>query len=173
MNKTKILLFAPIFVLLGWVLSVQSMISSGIKMELPVRGYDPRDILAGHYLSVEVDFDGFPSECQVKDDDNKSLRWKRRDAFFCASSGRIVLERTGGCDTFIKGHCWYNRFHSNISRFYVPEKMSRPLEKAVRNKENTPMLRVSIAEDGKAYPLDLILQGMPFKEWLKLHPERK
>ena len=87
MLKTKILLFLPIFVLLAWTLSVQSMIARGTKLDLPVRGYDPRDILAGHYLSVAVDYSSFPSECKTED---KEMRWKKRDAFFCASSGRIV-----------------------------------------------------------------------------------
>ncbi|MBR1778652.1 MAG: GDYXXLXY domain-containing protein [Alphaproteobacteria bacterium] len=168
MNKAKILLFLPVFVLLGWVISVQAMISEGTKMELPIRGYDPRDILAGHYLSVEVNFDDYPSECAVKEDQNKSLRWQKRDAFFCSSSGRIVLERTADCGAFIKGYCQYNRFHSNISRFYVPERASLVLERAVRNRDNDPMLLLSVAKNGQAYPLDLILQGKPFKEWLEL-----
>ena len=66
MNKTKALLFIPVFILLGWVFVIQFDISSGVKMDLPIRGYDPRDILAGHYLSVEVDFDAFAQECKVE-----------------------------------------------------------------------------------------------------------
>ncbi|MBR1946367.1 MAG: GDYXXLXY domain-containing protein [Alphaproteobacteria bacterium] len=165
MLKTKILLFLPVFILLGWTLSVQSMISQGTKIDLPVRGYDPRDILAGHYLSVAVDYDSFPSECKTED---KELRWKKREAFFCASSGRIVLERRADCRAFINGYCWYDHFYDNVSRFYVPEETAGQLEKAVRKKENNPVLRLSVTPDGKAFPIELILQGMPYKEWLKL-----
>lgn len=181
LNKTKILLFVPVFILLGWTLSVQSMISQGEKMDLPVRGYDPRDILAGRYLSVSVDYDGFPSECKV--DENKEsggrlraadkkrreLLWKKRDAFFCPDSGRIVLERPEECRSFIKGYCYDNRFYDGISRFYVSEKKAGILEKAVRDKSKKPMLRVSVTPDGRAYPLDLLLEEIPYKEWLKGH----
>ena len=168
MNKTKILLFIPVFILLVWVVSVQSMISSGVKMEMPVRGYDPRDILAGHYLSVEVDFDAFSSACKVEGKENRNLRWERRKAFFCAGLYEVALsEKPLNCGAFIEGYCQNNRFHGNISRFYIPEKSARILEKAVGNQENKPMLRISVTENGKAYPLDLILQGMPFKEWLR------
>ena len=169
MNKTKILFFIPVFILLGWVLFLQSMVSSGVKIELPIRGYDPRDILAGHYLSVEVDFDAFAQECKVEGKENARLRWKKRDAFFCVPLSKVFLEKPSNCGAFIKGYCQNNDFHGNISRFYIPEKSSRVLERAVLNQENNPMLSVSVAKDGKAYPLDLILQGMPFKEWLKFN----
>ena len=166
MLKTKILLFLPIFVLLAWTLSVQSMIARGTKLDLPVRGYDPRDILAGHYLSVAVDYSSFPSECKTED---KEMRWKKRDAFFCASSGRIVLEKQTDCGAFIKGYCWYDRFNDNVSRFYVPEEVAGRLEKEIRKKENNPMLRLSLTPDGRAFPVEFILQGMPYKEWLEKH----
>ena len=177
-NKTKVLLFIPIFILLGWTLSVQSMISQGEKLDLPVRGYDPRDILAGHYLSVSVDYDAFPSECKVEDKkENGLLRvreslWKKKDAFFCPDSGKIVLDRPAGCRSFIKGYCYYNRFHDNISRFYVSEKKAGILEKAVRDKSKEPVLRVSVTQDGRAFPLDLLLEGIPYKEWLKTHSHK-
>lgn len=169
MNKTKALLFIPVFILLGWVFVIQFDISSGVKMDLPIRGYDPRDILAGHYLSVEVDFDAFAQECKVEGKENAKLRWKRRDAFFCAPLLKVFLEKPLNCGAFIEGYCQNNAFHGNINRFYIPEKSSRILERAVLNQENNPMLRISVTENGKAYPLDLILQGLPFKEWLRLN----
>ena len=164
MNKTKILLFIPVFALLGWTLSVQAMISGGTKLDLPVRGYDPRDILAGHYLAIEVDYDAFPSECKTDENAKGKERWKKKDAFFCADAGRIGLGMSEECPLFIKGYCLYGRFHDGVGRFYVPEKMARALERAVRNKENNPMLRLSVTPDGRAFPVDLILRGKPFKE---------
>ena len=170
MNKTKILLFIPVFVLLGWTLSVQAMISGGTKLDLPVRGYDPRDILAGHYLSVEVDYVAFPSDCKKDKETKGSERvkdreyWQKQDAFFCADEGRVSLGTPENCQVFIKGYCQYGRFHDGVSRFYIPEKMSPALERAVRNKDNNPMLRLSVTPDGRAFPTDLILQGRPFKE---------
>ena len=170
MNKTKILLFLPVFILLGWTLSVHSMIAEGTKLDMPIRGYDPRDFLAGHYLSVTVDYDSFPSECKIDEKSmDKKLRWEKREAFFCAGSGRIVLKKTEDCGTFIKGYCMYNRFNDNVSRFYVSEKKADQLEKAVRNRELNPMLRLSVTRDGRAFPVDLILQNMSYKEWLQLN----
>ncbi len=163
MNKTKLLLFAPIVVLLGWVASLQSAVSSGTQIVMPVAGFDPRDILAGNYLAVRVDYGAFENECNLI----KEKRWLKKDAFFCPNAGKIVLNKPADCVVFIKGYCRYGRFEDNVSRFYIPEKLSRPLEQAVRKAENNPQLRLSVSKDGKAFPRELILDGVPFSEWLK------
>lgn len=80
---------------------------------------------------------------------------------------KIVLNKPADCAVFIKGYCRYGRFDDNVSRFYIPEKLSRPLEQAVREPENNPQLLLSVSRDGRAFPQDLILDGLPFAEWLK------
>ena len=164
MNKTKLLLFIPVVILLGWVISIQTAVSTGTPVVLPVRGFDPRDILAGHYLAVAVDSGAFTSECA---DRQGKQRWEKTEAFFCPDIGKIVLNKPADCAVFIKGYCRYGRFDDNVSRFYIPEKLSRPLEQAVREPENNPQLLLSVSRDGRAFPQDLILDGLPFAEWLK------
>lgn len=164
MNKTKLLLFIPVVILLGWVISIQTAVSTGTPVVLPVRGFDPRDILAGHYLAVAVDYGAFTSECA---DRQGKQRWEKTEAFFCPDIGKIVLNKPADCAVFIKGYCRYGRFDDNVSRFYIPEKLSRPLEQAVRESENNPQLLLSVSRDGRAFPQDLILDGLPFAEWLK------
>ncbi len=164
MNKTKLLLFIPVVILLGWVISIQTAVLTGTPVVLPVRGFDPRDILAGHYLAVAVDYGAFTSECA---DRQGKQRWEKTEAFFCPDIGKIVLNKPADCAVFIKGYCRYGRFDDNVSRFYIPEKLSRPLEQAVREPENNPQLLLSVSRDGRAFPQDLILDGLPFAEWLK------
>lgn len=164
MNKTKLLLFIPVVILLGWVILIQTAVSTGTPIVLPVRGFDPRDILAGHYLAVAVDYGAFTSECA---DRQGKQRWEKTEAFFCPDIGKIVLNKPADCAVFIKGYCRYGRFDDNVSRFYIPEKLSRPLEQAVREPENNPQLLLSVSRDGRAFPQDLILDGLPFAEWLK------
>ena len=171
MTKTRILLFLPVLILLGWMFSVQAKISSGAVLDMPIRGYDPRDILAGHYLSVRVDFDSFESECKIKEKEKRRYHFDR-PAFFCADSKRIVLNRPEqGCEVFIEGSCPYDYFRSDVAtRFYISEKHARVLDRAVRDRGNKPMLRLSVTKDGRAFPVDLILEGIPYKDWLKKKP---
>ncbi len=163
MTKTKILLFFPVLVLLGWVISIQMSLSTGIDVVLPVRGFDPRDILAGRYLAVSVDYDAFASECPVEPE---TQRFQKKEAFFCLNSKKIVLNKTD-CSDFIKGYCRYGRFNDNVSRFYVSEKISYPLETALRNPEIKAELSLRVTKEGKAFPQDLILDGLPFDQWLE------
>ena len=171
MTKTRILLFLPVLVLLGWTLSMQAMLSSGEKLDLPIRGYDPRDILAGHYLAVQVDFDSFPSECKVEEDKERRYRNDNygKEAFFCADAGKIVLEKPQEkCKVFIKGECGYNHFRNDtLTRFYISESSAPVLERAIRDGSNKPVMRLSVTKDGRAFPVDLLLDGVPYKEWLK------
>lgn len=177
MNKAALLLFIPVMILLGWVISVQTAVSTGTQIVMPVQGFDPRDILAGHYLQVSVDYSSFKNECPRREDCQskktrcKSEYWKKTEAFFCPDTGKIVLNKPADCTVFIKGVCHYGLFFDNISRFYIPEKLSRPLEQAVRKPENDPQLLLSVSRDGRAFPRDLILDGLPFSEWLKQHKE--
>ena len=68
MNKAALLLFIPVMILLGWVISVQTAVSTGTQIVMPVQGFDPRDILAGHYLQVSVDYSSFKNECPRRED---------------------------------------------------------------------------------------------------------
>ena len=164
MIKTRMLLFFPVVVLLGWVISIQISLSSAVEVVLPVRGFDPRDIFAGRYLAVSVDYDSFPSECPVKPE---KQRYQKKEAFFCLKDSKIVLKKSADCSVFIKGYCRYGRFNDNVSPFYVSEKVSYPLEKALRNPENKPQLRLRVTKNGKAFPQDLILNDLPFDQWLE------
>lgn len=44
-------------VLLGAVMSYHGFMASFDEVEIAATGYDPRDILAGHYLNLQLDWD--------------------------------------------------------------------------------------------------------------------
>lgn len=51
-----IALFFPLVVLIGWTGWLGT--TRGLRQEvvLPIQGYDPRDLLSGHYLSYQIDW---------------------------------------------------------------------------------------------------------------------
>ena len=162
-NKTNFLLAFPVVVWAAWAVAVHLTVMNGAKAVLPVYGFDPRDILAGQYLAIRADYDSFPSECgRLTENDSAN-------AFFCVGENRIVLNKSDCSGRFIAGYCEQNgRFRDvSISRFYVSEKSARMLEKAVNNRVKNPQAVVSADKNGRAYPVDLILDGLPYKEWLK------
>ena len=57
MKKYLILfiLFIPVFFFIGWIGSLSMQVEEGRLVAVPITGYDPRDILRGHYLRYQID----------------------------------------------------------------------------------------------------------------------
>ena len=53
----RLALFFPLVTLLIWILHLQYYILYGNSVTVAVTGYDPRDLLSGHYLSLTPDWD--------------------------------------------------------------------------------------------------------------------
>ncbi|MGN0903991.1 MAG: GDYXXLXY domain-containing protein [Alphaproteobacteria bacterium] len=159
MKKTIALLVLPLIVLAVWVGVLAHGRMSGQMVALSITGYDPRDLLAGQYLSIRIDY-GQEIECA----ENK--RRYSRPAYLCLDTLQVTEERTpSDCSVFIRGTCSGKRFYDNVRRFYVSEQSAPVLEKALRRSELKPQILLSIDADGTPYPVDLILDGMPWREW--------
>lgn len=59
--KKKVLwglvLAVPFVALLGWTAHTAHVRRTALEIVLPVRGYDPRDLLSGHYIEYQIDWD--------------------------------------------------------------------------------------------------------------------
>lgn len=57
MNKKRLLLLSsPFICLLVWIVFIFCQ-SFGQDVILPIRGYDPRDLISGHYIRYQIDWD--------------------------------------------------------------------------------------------------------------------
>lgn len=52
----RVALLFPLVVLLVWILSLQYSVLYGNSVTVAVTGYDPRDLLSGHYLALTPDW---------------------------------------------------------------------------------------------------------------------
>ncbi len=160
MKKTAALLVLPLIALAVWVGGLSHARMNGHMVALPITGYDPRDLLAGQYLAVRINY-GQEIECA----ENK--RRYSRPAYLCLDNLTVTEERKpAGCSVFMKGTCSGKRFYDNVRRFYVSEQSAPVLEKALRNPKLEAQILLSIDNDGTPYPVDLILDGMPWREWV-------
>ncbi len=166
--KTKIglilALLLPIVVLAGnaWLHHQQRI--HGETVILPIKGFDPRDLLSGHYLLYRIDF-GITenSDCPTSD----------ISASLCLEPERRVYpadELPENCTQFIRGNCDDKaHFVSGLERFYVPEQYADLLDKQVR--DNAGKLVVSVDHAGNAGIIDLLINNQPWKEMLENLPE--
>ncbi len=50
-------LSVPFFLLLAWAVGLHYQMVTMPEVTLPITGYDPRDLLAGHYIRYQIDWD--------------------------------------------------------------------------------------------------------------------
>lgn len=157
MNKKALCLILPLAVLIGWTGILTYRQTHGALIEVAVQGYDPRDLLAGHYLRIRTDYG---VKCPEK-------RWG--EAFLCADGGSVTLEpeeKTENCPVRIRGWCRGTRFDDGIQRFYVSEGKARLLEAALRDGKVKTTLVLSVSGNSNIpVPVDLKLDGISWKDW--------
>ena len=163
MNVSKkfliIALLIPIIALAGLAGYKKYKIHAGTEYILPIHGYDPRDLLSGHYLIYQIDY-GIANICAETD-------WGE------TVSGQICLDPLAfsynpilECRATIPGICNGKRFNAGIERFFVPQEDANILEKAVIGKKGSLVL--SVGTTGKPVIKDLLIEGKPWREHVKL-----
>ncbi|MBF0310141.1 MAG: GDYXXLXY domain-containing protein [Magnetococcales bacterium] len=135
---------------------------SGTEITLPVEGFDPRDLLAGHFIQYRVDY-GVPV-CAHSEKDKPNVEWK---ATVCLEPPAFIYGITPPepCGLHLAGICRHGRFIAGIERFYIPETEAGQLDAAVRAKRGA--IRVHVGGDGKGVVTELLLDGKPWQEALR------
>lgn len=156
MNRRGWLIVALVLPILAlgtsaWLKSIQR--ASGVEVILPIEGFDPRDLLSGHYLTYRVDYgvEGCPS-----DNGQASICLRPRRGIY--AEGELPAD----CTLFIHGQCENNLFNAGIERFYIPEEDSTMLEEKVR--QNKGEIVLSVDTDGNAAIRDLLIEGKAWRE---------
>ena len=147
-----ITLMIPILALLGLTSFKIANLFMGREVELPIVGYDPRDLLSGHYLVYRVDY-GVANLCATPDE---------APGFVCLDNRTFTQDNPDGCSLFIKGTCKHLRFEAGIERFYIPEEKGPMLDKMVRGKQAS--IIISITGAGHAQVKNLLVNGKPWEE---------
>ena len=150
-EKIFALLMVPVVVWSAWTAFLAYERETGTVVVLKIKGYDPRDLIAGHYLRFEVDYgkDGLP-ECGG---DGKNRPARKETAYLCLETKQITPEKPENCRVFIKGVCAWGRFRDGLNRYYIPENRAKELDAAVR--KGGYGIEVSVRPDGAAFIKDL------------------
>ena len=130
-RKYRILaaLVFPVACLMALTLYKHVKVNTGTTIVIPVTGYDPRDLLSGHYLTYRLDIKG-GDLCGKNegDDDTVYLCLEERNDGTVQGERISGPEEAGkkGCLSFIKGRCGGSGFVAGIERFYIPRKERPP-----------------------------------------------
>lgn len=145
---------APIFALILLAGYKHYILNSGIEITLPISGYDPRDLLSGHYLTYQVDY-GVSPMCPEASSAS-------RDGYVCLTSKSFSYDEPTDCLTFIRGTCRYTRFDAGVEKFYIPEDRAVELDRDVRDHKASIVL--SVTGSGVAQVKELLIDGKSWKQ---------
>jgi uncharacterized membrane-anchored protein len=150
---------------------------SGTELTIPIVGYDPRDLLSGHYLVYRLDWDS--SICRQRPSQDVDVyvcvveKEGSVDSYQVSSASAKYHEK---CTAIVKGHCEHGRFVAGVERYYIPENQAKRLDRIVRGfGENASRAKLVISVDyaGKAVVKDLLIDDVPLKDFLKNLDEKR
>lgn len=164
--KDRLLLVAVVLPILGLVALVgraQFHLESGRPWVLRITGYDPRDLISGHYLRFRYEprWDDAPGTCG-------EVPPSRIDGGCC-----LCLEPIAGseeprvrqlacddpdlpaCESWAPGEAL-----AGPQRYFIPEERAAALERALRTRESA--LRVTVLDDGTLAIDHLVFDGPPW-----------
>ncbi len=147
-------LVIPIVCLAFMMANKQLNIPMGTEVTLPITGYDPRDLLSGHYLIYTIDY-GVEDICK-----NSSSKLKM-PGYICLSTKKFSQGWPKNCELIIKGTCDRSRFVAGIERYYIPDKEAKKAEDLVISNEASIVL--SVKKNGEAQIKDLLIDGISLK----------
>jgi hypothetical protein len=154
-------IFVPLLAIAGWIGSYMMHVANSATYELAIRGFDPRDLLSGHYLRYQVDY-GMPITCE-KVQTNWCVCLKPGEDNDVASGIWQGDCSDARCDTPLKGTCRYGRFTAGIEQFFFSEQYTREL--AVVPPESS--IIVSVSRSGKGVVKEMLVGGEPLAKWLE------
>jgi uncharacterized membrane-anchored protein len=159
--KAKSLLIAsialPIIALIANAVGHEWARHQGQEVSIPITGFDPRDLLSGHFLTYQLQYGA----------DNSNCRPEGASAVMCLQPSPQLHINTQAkprnCDLYIRGQCGgLGRFTANIERFYIPEEYATVLDRKVR--DNQGALVLGVDNQGIATIRDLLIDGKPWKQ---------
>ena len=120
----------------------------GIEWRVPVTGYDPRDLLSGHYLLYRYAWEPAPGTCVC-------LR-EGPTGRIDPSATRVSCDNVAGCGAWIRGERV-----DGPQQFFISEERAPALERAfLRSRAH---VGISV-RDGDVVVHELYLDGRPWRE---------
>jgi len=150
--RLALALLLPLLLLAAMAWQHQWRRDHGREVVLPIQGFDPRDLLAGHYLRYRIDY-GIATCTDAPNVAHASVCLEPAPRF--ATTARVP-----GCTLFIQGQCRNRRFEAGVERYYIPADAGPALENQLR--EHRAAIRLSVTADGHASIRALLIDA---QEW--------
>jgi uncharacterized membrane-anchored protein len=148
-------LLLPILALGAMVARAELITRGGRPWLIPIKGYDPRDLVRGHYLTYR--FDWTPAEACTASACCLCFQGAAGPAPAEPDVSRVSCDAVSACQS------WFPESRvASLQQFFIPEGRGVELQGDVRAKRAQILLRVSA--DGGVVITDLLLDGVPWRD---------
>ncbi len=138
----------------SWVSTYQQS-KLGTDWDIIVQGYDPRDLLRGHYIQYQYDWGQYTDKEFEGGNDIICVKGvaPKISEIIRYKSWRDDVESLE-CDSLIRKDKWNIDQSSNMTRdrLYIPQKSASDLEKKLRDSRLRGVVTIRIRGDGKLTP---------------------
>ena len=131
----------------------------GVEWDIPIRGFDPRDYLRGHYVQFQYDWPGHDRTREPFAADDLCLAGQppRLDRVTHPASAADAAAGGRPCPHWVRG---VSRFGDGPGgsvggRLYAPADRARELERKLADPALQGLVRVRLRPDGVLTPLDI------------------
>jgi len=137
----------------------------GVEWDVPIAGYDPRDLLRGHYVQYRYDWPGLQS-----DEDNGAFR-SVKGSVICIRGKAPVIVRTlelddyaddykqqaSSCDAVVKYNPWSEEGTDglNSDRLFLSQDRAQDYQKKLADPQLQAIARVRVNKSGHIVPIDI------------------
>jgi GDYXXLXY protein len=176
MNRILFRAFALLLPLIGlgglWGWTHQ-MSKLGTDWEVPVRGYDPRDLLRGHFIRYTYDWPGLPEDAQMFGTSKLCITGTAPVIQSVAETGFGLHDLEKFCPNLVRAQAGTREDIRGLETgiLYVSQGSAKALEKQLADPKLQGILMFRARDDGLITPIDMRFR--PFTpEELKRREER-
>lgn len=167
-----IALLIPIIAMITFWYQAQSG-AIGERIEVPITGYDPVDLLSGHFVRYRLDL-GELDACKP-DPNYKETPGEDTGRCVCFMdqpnttvakpiwAGACSQRPTNNCPKLLRGVCDEWRFAAGVEAFYIPEAYASKFATLPPNST----IVISLSPEGEGQVIDLKIDGKHFSDYVK------
>jgi hypothetical protein len=135
-----------------------------MKIRVEIEGYDPRDLLAGLFITFALA--GTGQHCPETEATEWCVCYLQQPTrnVYIPFEGANCGQRPAYCDIFLRGTCKYSRFTAGAERYSIPEQLAPALLRVPPNSSVT----LSVDNEGNA----LVEQMFVEDETVETYAER-
>jgi len=164
-KKLLVTVMIPFILLCLLIARAEYHLSVGTQWDIAITGYDPRDLLRGHYLRFRLAYNW--------QDTKNECSGGSTGCSYCLTNIGEQAPKVQIVDTQIAKQCdgfmQYEDLQTPLNRFYIAETQAKLAEDILRQAriDNTAYLRLSINIKGEPRIVDLLIDGRPLEQLLK------